>query len=490
LRSISPCSSRFVSAGAAIVALLGLETASAALELTLVPAWEGNYRPGSATEVLVRVVSPIEGDVVVSASDPTTTLTARRHVDTNGTVEVAFAIQPSASALSVRAQLGYGEPVEKTLQLVPLDRPLLPVVADGRSDLAEWLAPLGRYVPQPVAAKALPRTAAGYGPVAALVLAADTLDRLTGDQLEALRAHVASCGRVLLPPQAEQAALELTALSACADRFVTRSADATTLAAALGTRPPPLPSYAQLLPLATEPPHLWRLVVWFFVGYLVLLAGLAWKRGVGWLRAAPVLASALMLAAWWQNVPERRVLLWAEQQSGAATARFRLLYDVHSRGTNRIEVEAPAALGLPEPVSEQRTEIELDDGATRLAIEPRLLARYTFGFSGTVAFAPSVVLERGSDGTQVVNRGAGASAPAILVRAGRFYAVPPLEAGETWSPAPDAPHVPRPALPASFAPRGDALLLEVPVASLGTALPPHDSARAWLALHFAASEGT
>jgi hypothetical protein len=491
LRSISRRVDRAARAASAAALACSLTAPSAALELALVPAWEGNYRPGASTEVLARVTSPAGGELVVSAIDATTTLTVRRHIEPNTAVEIALAIQPSANAVSVRARLGYGEPVEQSVQLVPLDRPLLPVVADGRDDLAAWLAPAGRYVTQPVAAQSLPRTAAGYGAIAAIVLAGDTLQRLAPDQRDALRAHVATCGRVLMPSAADATAAELAALSACGDRFVSSAADPATLATALAARLAPLPTYEQLLPLDSEPPQLWSLVVWLFAGYLVLLAALAVPRGAAGARgtalllAAPVLTALLMLAAWWQNAPERRAILWAEQESGAATARYRLLYGVHSRGTTQLALEVPAGLGLPEPLFEQHAEVDHADGATRLVLEPRLLSRASFGFGGTFAHEARFALERDADGPRVTYRGAGVSAPAVLVRGSRYYAVPALASGESWRPAADAPALPRPGLPAAFPPRGtDALLLEVPLESLLANVPPLDSAHAWLALHF------
>ena len=476
-------------AAACTLVALAATAAAAALELTLVPAWEGNYRPGAATEVLARVVSPTAGELTLRATDEAMTLVARRHVEPSTAVEVAFAILPTASTLTVEARLDFREPVEHSLQLLPLDRPLVPVVADGRDDLAAWLAPGARYAPQPVAAKSLPRTAAGYGPAAAVVLAGDTLDRLDAEQREALRAHVASCGRVLVPAQAERAAAELAVLSACGDRFVSRAESPAALAAALGVRPTTLPSYEQILPLGAEPPRLFGLVVWFFLGYVVLLAACALPRLTGArataaLLALPVLASALMLAAWSENAPERRVLLWAELESGRATARYRLLYDVHSRGTGALALAAPAALGLPVTLFEQRAEVGLSPDTTRLSLTPRLLSRVSFGFGGTLAYTPSLTLERDAEGALVTNRGAGVSPAATLVHAGRYYAVPALAAGATWRRAPDAPALPRPELPPTFPPRdADALLLSLPLASLLPDAPPHDAAQAWLALH-------
>lgn len=467
---------------------------AAALELTLLPAWEGNYRPGAATEVLARVVSPTPGELTLRAADDATILLARRRVEANTAVEIAFPILPTANTLTVQASLGYGEPVERSLQLVPLDRPLVPVVADGRDDLAAWLAPAARYVPQPVAAKSLPRTVEGYGPAAAIVLAGDTLERLDAEQRAALRAHVASCGRVLVPPGAWHVATELAAASACGERLVSRADGTAAIAAALGERAAALPGYEQILALGAEPPRLFGLVVGFFTGYFVLLAACALPRvtgarGTAALLALPVLASLLMAAAWSQNAPERRALLWAEQQSGTSTARYRLLYDVHSRGTAPLALEAPPALGLPITLFEQRAELGMDAETTRIEIEPRLLARVTFGFTGAFAHAATLELERAAEGLLVANRGSAPSEPATLVEAGRYYAVPAIAAGASWQRAAGAPTLPRPQLPPTFPPRDtDALLLSVPLASLIADAPPHDSAQAWLALHLPARE--
>lgn len=442
----------------------------------------------------MRAVSPTAGELTLRATDEAITLVATRHVEPNTPAEVAFAILPTASTLTLEATLGAGEPVERTLQLVPLDRPLVPVVADGREDLAAWLAPAARYAPQPVAAKSLPRTVAGYGATAVIVLAGDTLARLDAEQGAALRAHVASCGRVVVPSRAQHAAAELAAASACGGRFVTVADDLSAIAEALGARPPELPDYTQILPLEAERPRMFGLVVWFFAGYLLLLAAcalprLANARGTLALLALPVLASVLMVTVWSRNAPETRVRLWAEQQTGTTAARYRLIYDVHSRGTAALALEAPAALGLPVTLFDQHAELTIEPAATQITLEPRLLARVTFGFGGTLAHTPSLGLERDSEGLLVVNRGADTSAPATLVEAGRFYAVPVLAAGAQWRRAPDAPALPRPDVPATFPPRGaNALLLTLPLGSLLADAPAHDTAKAWLAVHLP-SEG-
>jgi hypothetical protein len=249
-----------------------------------------------------------------------------------------------------------------------------------------------------------------------------------------------------------------------------------------------LPTYEQLLPLAAEPPRQFGLVVWFFLAYVALLAACALPRitgprGIVALLALPVLASFLMLAAWSENAPERRAILWAELESGMATARYRLLYDVHSRGTTALALEVPAALGLPVTLFEQPAELGLGPDATRLSLTPRLLSRVSFGFGGTLTHVPSLTVERDAEGPLVTNRGAAASLPATLVHAGRYYAVPTLAAGASWRRAPDAPELPRPELPPTFPPRDtDALLLSLPLASLLADAPPHDAAHAWLAL--------
>ena len=460
-----------------------------ALELELVPAWEGNYRPGSATEVLVRVTSAVGGTVNVTATEPHLRTVAAALVEPNAPAELAFAIRPGATEITIEARLGYGEPVVKNVQLVPLERPMLAVVVDRGVNVGDWLGAAGRYVPVPVGPRALPRTAAGYAAIAGLVLGPDTLAQLDAAQARALLAHVAGCGRVLLSVDAEHAAHTLAAHSACGARFVTQATSAAEGKSLLGAHARALPADSELLALDSQPPSILRLAVVFLGTYVALLAALTAtllmaRDKVGWplLLATPVLAALLMAAAWSKNPPERRVLLWAEQEHDAEVARFRLLYDVHGRGGGAINMTTAVELRAAENLSERGATLTLAADGTRLALEPRVLSRHTFGFSGAFASVPELAIGRDGDGPFVTYRGTGSSPTAVLAVGGRYFAVPALAPGAAWRPAAESAALPRAAVPAPLARQGDALLVALRADRLPLPAPPHDSAVAWLLL--------
>jgi hypothetical protein len=460
-----------------------------ALELELVPAWEGNYRPGAATEVIVRVSSPVGGTVTVSAREPRIASSVEAAIEPNAVVELPFAIRPGATEITIEARLGHAEPVTKTLELVPLERPMLGVAVDGGVDVGAWLGAAQRYVPVPVGVRALPRTAAGYAAVTGIVLGPQTFAALDPQQQRALLAHAGRCGRIILPNGAERAAHALEARSACGDRFIERASMAADLA--LAHSPRALPADSELRALGTPTPAFWRLAAWFFAAYAAWLVALAVAAGAGrarWptLLATPVLASLLMAAAWAKNPPERRVVLWAEQEAGAAVARFRLLYDVHGRGGGRIAVPVAPELGPLDNLSEAPVTLARAGGDLTLLLEPHVLSRHTVAFGGSFAFAPELVIGRDSDGVFVRRRDRiveGAEPPtAWLALDGRIFAVPPLSAGETWRPAPNATPLPRSAVPAPLARAGDALLQPLTAERLPVRVPPYDAAAAWLLL--------
>jgi hypothetical protein len=473
-----------------VAALALVATQAPALELELIPAWEGNYRPGAATEVVVRVSSPVGGILTVSAHEPLIASSAESAIEPNAAVELPFAIRPAATQITIEARLGHGEPVAKTLQLVPLERPMLGVAVDGEVDVGAWLGAAQRYVPVPVGVRALPRTAAGYAAVAGIVLGPQTFAALDPQQQRALLAHAGRCGRVILPDGAEHAARELAAHSACGDRFIERASVAAD--AALGVSASALPADPELRALGTSTPPFWRLAAWFFAGYAAWLVALAVAAGAGrarWptLLATPVLASLLMAAAWAKNPPERRVVLWAEQEAGAAVARFRLLYDVHGRGGGRIAVPVAPELGPLDNLSEAPVTLAQAGEDRTLLLEPHVLSRHTVAFGGSFASAPELLIGRDTDGVFVRRRDRssveGADPPtAWLALDGRIFAVPPLSAGETWRPTPDQTPLSRSAVPAPLARAGDALLQPLTAERLPVRVPPHDVAAAWLLL--------
>ena len=136
------------------------------------------------------------------------TAVAQTSIEPDESTEIVLPVRPVTGEITVTVALGRGAPVEKVIDLLPLERSLLAVVAEDRAYVNRWLVGAENHVPMPVAANALPQTAAGYEPVSMLVVTGDALRQINSGQQEALRDYLRLCGRVVLAvpaPEAEEA---------------------------------------------------------------------------------------------------------------------------------------------------------------------------------------------------------------------------------------------------------------------------------------------
>jgi hypothetical protein len=471
----------------------GAASGAEAPQVRSYPAWEGYYRAGSPTEVMVDVVSPVAGDIEIRWSDTTEASTTVHRADAGQHLRAPIPVSAANATVDLAVRGDGLAPAESVIQLLLLDRPLVGVVADGRLDPAPWLAASGVVV-LPVGVDALPRTREGYGPVDALLLDDRAWNALDPAQAQALRAYAGNCGWILLadgPPGDDPSAeTVLHEIAGCGGAFLRHIDTPSRLGELLATHPDALPPYASLAQAASAPPRSWYTAVAFFVFYGLAILVVAFgseapisASGQRWplaLFAVPVLASLLMGAAWRGNEPERRLIVWAEKPSGAPVARYRALYQVYGQGKNAVELQVPAALGLPERLAAQRFEIR-DDGAGRsLRVDAAALSRRAFGFSG--AFADRALFELGRDpeGFFVAYHGATRSPPGILAIEGRCFAVPPLAHDERWRPDEDAPVLARDVLPPPLAHHTvTGLLIPLSLEQLGP-MPSWDTGEGWL----------
>ena len=463
----------------------------AALEVEVIPAWEGYYKPEAVTEMLVRVSSAVGGELRVTAGDDEMTAVTRITLDPDGSAELVLPVRPVTGTVTITAALGIGAPVESIVNLLPLERPLLAVAVSSNTNLSPWLTGNDKRIPMPVAATALPHTAAGYGPVTELVVTGDTLAQMTPAQRTALGNYLGLCGRVILADPAPKTGATLRAQSGCGDRFVTTASTTAAPTPRLSAPARALPAADALQALSSSPPRLWWLAVEFFAGYAAILVLLGFRtrgRAAAGALLIPVLASALMAATWIQNEPERRLVLWAEQDGDSTVARYQALYDIHSQGINTVELSLPPGLGLPENLSAGSLEIERGTDQHRLRLESRVLARHSLGFSGTFEHHPAFSFVTDTEGPRVTYTGQGDSPRATLAWSGRYYPVPTLRTAESWQPGEDAESVPRNQVPRPLASQGDALLISLEPSTASVDLPASETTQAWLLLRLGDSE--
>lgn len=475
---------RVALAGCLLAASAG--RAAESVDADFVPAWEGYYVAGRATSLRVRANAPVGGELIVRLADTAPSSAAKRMIEAGAPAELDVGFRPSTDSVAASARVGIAEPVEADLELIALDRPLLALVVED-VDLGPWLSAAADFVPVPVSATELPRTAEGYEPISGLVIGERALARMDNAQIEALGRYADGCGRIFVPPSSSAVPLKQTA--GCDGTFVQPAPQPADMAALLRRVVSPLPEYKELQALDASPPSLLGIAVAFFAVYAAILAVFAARGGRTQARSSwtallltPVLASVLMTLVWSRNAPERRLIVWAEQ-SGAGSARYSAVYDIYSRGVGNVELALPASFGLPASVTSEPFEVTRVDDRIELRLQPRLMTRYALGLTGSVDYTPALSVDVGGSAPAVANAGSAQSPEAILAHDRRYYRVPPLETGARWLLAADMPSLSRLDVPSPLTrSRGTALLVPLQPGELADRLPPSDRTTGWLLL--------
>jgi len=441
-----------------VSSLVGAVVAEAGeLRVDVVPAFDGVVRAGGWTELAVRVVSDIGGDVQVESS------AGALHSGTAGRVEARV---PAVFRLPVRVgsedRLGVAvRGPGGARRRVPVSLRLLTA---GEHVVARAGGALRLDAPGLVAvrtdAAGLPAAARAFELVDVLVLDVAMLGGLEGLQLEALESHLGQCGRVLLVDAPEPALRRARERAGCGGAFVEAVGNGKAVGDAverLLARPAPvLPDprrLAALLPGDGRPAAA-RPLVGFFLGYGGALAlAIVTIRRAWLLLALPVAATVLMLVALGSARPGVTLGSWTEATSGAATARFAALLRIDGIAPRSVAVEVPRALGLPDPLGEDAgTTLRLTAGdfaGTRLDVRTALLSEHDLHLHGTLDWTAPLAVEIGPAGPRVENRARARSRPGYLVWRGEVFALPALDPAAAWSPPTSEP-LPHAALPPVF----------------------------------------
>jgi hypothetical protein len=428
---------------------------SAELRVDVAPAWDGVVRPGGWTELAVRVVSDVGGEVRVDSSE------GALHSATLGRVEAGV-----AAVLRLPVRVGTSDRIAVVVRGPGEVRRRVPVTLRLLAPDERVVARAGGAVRRPghrvvalgTDAASLPSTARAFDTVDVLVLDVAMLAGLEGPQLRALEGHLGRCGRVVLVDAPGPAIGRARDRAGCDGAFVEAVHDGAAVddavARLLAHPAPRLPDggrLAALLPGARRPGAA-RSLAGFFAGYgaALVLGAVAIRRA--WLfPALPLAATALLVAALRNARPEVTLATWTETTSGAATARFAAVLAVDGMAPRALAIDVPPALGVPDPVGDPGTTLALTASAgsdTRVAVRTALLSEHRLELAGTLDWTAPLAVEAAAGTPRVVNTGPVRSRPGFLVHDGDVFRLPALDPGAAWNPAPEA--VPDPALPADL----------------------------------------
>ena len=423
---------------AAIVVALGLAgTAQAAdpLEVEVIPAWDGWSRPGRVTEVEVRLRSQrSEAVEVVLAADGTGVRT-RLALDAG---------QSSINHIPLRA----AETITTTVRRNGKERASL----ESRLSLAEspllaWVAPrpvaapFAGFHPVAIEPEELPRTAAAYSSIDALVIDRRLMSSLDQQQLSALLSHVAGCGRTIVVSPASPADEGLfRAAVGCGGRAFATVTSAGEVASSLAA----IVAFSTTTPLAA--PSLGKVMgpdlrVWYTVTALLAVCAAAIVIGAVFTSslAAAIAVPALLAAAslWFvqARAPQSRLTVWAEAGVGERVAQYQGLLQTSDTRRGSVRIPVPDTLARPQAChDEDRATWEWDAVARRFSavkVEGRLFGRASLCFAGEFPVARAAVMRPAGDGRMALgNVGGSILPPGVLAWHGGllpFAALQPAE---------------------------------------------------------------
>lgn len=416
--------------------------AAAAPDLQAELAWKGWVRPGRPSEVEVRVAAaqPLRATLEVAAGAQR----ARAELDLQPgrplVLHWPVATRQRAAPVVVSLQAA-GAPAQRLeLSPAPSEAPLLGVALAGEAAAEAGAVGLQGFHAVTLAPADLPRHAAAYAGMDALVLDAPTLAALDARQLSALLAHLADCGRVAVLRADARVRGLLAGARGCGGAGLV-----------LGEGLPELMQHLQQSlaePLAAPQPREalgelaqpsltdWnRVLLAAGMAAALMLLALIFTASPAVLLAVPALTAVALALLPRLATPQPQLLIWSEGDSGAQLARYQawLRFPGLSRGSVRAALPQQLAAGaLPcEAARPVRFEIDAASGQPAFAeFETRLFGQVWFCQSGGFPMARAFDTDLLAGGMrQVRNRGQAAWPEGSLLVAGQAQALPALAPG-------------------------------------------------------------
>ena len=415
------------------LALCGIAHAATqpVIELNVAPAWKGWARPGRVTEIDIRVSS--DAAVLVTLDIVAGRQTVRAELELQpGRVTRLHIPVTSFDKVAVIAGLPTGSPMRRDIAIAQSESPLL-----GVGLVAGQRAHLDGFHTVALAADDLPRNAAAYSSMDALILDATTLGALDPQQLGALLAHAAACGRIAVVNSDAQVRHLLEGAASCggaALKSAATLADATEmLKSSLATSMPAAISPSGIGELA-QPSHVvWnRVAVALAVYFAAAVLALMFWSSFAVLLLIPVLATVAALALPHAMQSASQLVVWSEGHSGARLARYQAWQRFPGFVRERMRVPIPPLLApSAQPCdSSQAMRLDFDVRSGRAAFaefETRLFGQTLLCYSGGFPMARTLAIDARADGSREVrNAGTTAWPQGVLLDAGLVHDLPAL----------------------------------------------------------------
>ena len=443
-------------------------------------AWGGYARPGSWTEIVLRVVAAEGGPLEVEARGGDVRVIWRGSVEAGVERSLALPVYvgpAGALRVDVRGSDGAKRPV--VVDLRPLARGERLVAWVSARALPErpldWTSGtrLVHLLPEQV-----PVSPRAFEQPGVLVVEAAAARQLAPLARLGIDRHLEQCRRLLAVGLGAAELRDWRARAGCDGAAFAAVDEAPRVASAvvdlLAVEPPGLFESAELRefsplngPTARSP------LIAFFAAYgvILLLSSVLVRRA--WLLAiVPLAAAALLLAAFGSSRSGLSLVTWAETTSGSHVARFAALLRVDGLARGHTTLRLPDGLGPPD-LGPAGGELLLGEGSgadSLLRLRTALLSEQRLLLRGAVAWSSPLLLEHAARGPRVANSSSATSAPAWLIWDSDFYLGPALEPGSDWTPLGVEPSA-RPLLPRPLANRTRALELGLLLHDASALLP-------------------
>ncbi len=417
----------------AIGCLAATATPAATLQLDVAAAWGGWSRPGRITETELRLRSSSRTNAEVTLTAGGQVIQSTVHLEPGEPARLSVPVQ-ATERLTVQVAATAMSPQQAEIGLSLSEAPLL-----------AWAGPA--LSAQPVAgfhavefdAGALPRNAAAYSSIDALVIDHTVIDALAEDQLAALLSFMAGCGRTVLISDASGAAALLQGAVGCGGRQFAVAVSAEDARASLGrildSAQDPLPRAVTLAGLGEHELDVWYLVVAVLAVCLAAMALAAiFSVSLATAVLVPAVAAAASLAFVQSRPASTRLTVWAETRSNDRLAQYRGLQRITSPRRGVVDVPVMAVLAEPQACNAADHSTWSWDAErhrfTSARVAGRLFATASLCYSGAFPVTRAAV-SRGDATGRVALRNAGPAAwPAgTLVWDRRLQSMPALAAG-------------------------------------------------------------
>jgi len=441
------------------------QTGNIPLRLELSSAWDGNSRPGSTTEITVKLLAAHGGtvnlkinngtritEIIAIQLEPGKTkklqLPMRIHRQNKISIQTASKTYRSTSA-------------SLALQLHHTNSAIIAVTVFNNKAANKFFSSDTTTLLHPAISE-LPRHTQAYSSIDALILDAEKLFQMDDQQLNALSSFLQSCGRLAVTGLSQHAAKPLTDNAGCNGRFFsvtnTYPQAFSWINKMLNLTPDPLPTATQLSHLinyepaihdhqnffpskpANQATYTWGIFILIY--FLLLFIATKINNRPALITSVPVFTAVIIIVIGLTAKPETQAIYWTEAFSENQHARFSMLLRTTGAGAQQTHINFPLEQGLPESLSKNNANPwltsyenhEQNNASIALELDTHLFSQDDFYWQGSFQYQAPLTLAFQAGIPSLENLNSQTSQSGILRWENNYYAVPALAPAAQWSP--------------------------------------------------------